>query len=217
MERKKTIADYSLHDLPDVVNAVLEGELKLCALIPEQSNHYFLPISVTFIEDIPGRFGDKKGNVENKYLAKPGKYEICDSGYVIKQLERHYQFDTNPDSLSNAYDVTTRYMKNVFNPKTPDVKEIYYQSWAAKVKYACPTIVLDPIWRMLKTVEGPNDGLVSVESAKWGNFRGVESAAWWSPGCDHLNIIGHLFGLTPGFNAPSFYVNIVADLKTRGL
>ncbi len=125
--------------------------------------------------------------------------------------------DTNPDSFLNAYDVTTSHMQNVFNPNTPDVETIYYQSWAAKVKYACPTLVLDPIWRMLKTVEGPNDGLVSVESAKWGDFRGVESAAWWSPGCDHLNIIGHLFGITPGFNAPSFYVNIVADLKTRGL
>ncbi len=124
--------------------------------------------------------------------------------------------DTNPDSLLNAYDVTTSHMQNVFNPNTPDVETIYYQSWAAKVKYAAPTIVLDPIWRMLKTVEGPNDGLVAVESAKWGNFRGVESAAWWSPGCDHLNIIGHLFGMTPGFNAPSFYVNIVAGLKTRG-
>ncbi|MDA3895427.1 MAG: alpha/beta hydrolase [Desulfobacteraceae bacterium] len=125
--------------------------------------------------------------------------------------------DTNPDSLSNAYDVTTDYMQNVFNPNTLNVEKIYYQSWAAKIKYAAPTMVLDPVWRMLADCEGPNDGLVSVESAKWGNFRGVESAAWWSPGCDHLNIIGHLFGLTPGFNAPSFYVNIVADLKIRGL
>jgi triacylglycerol lipase len=44
----------------------------------------------------------------------------------------------------------------------------------------------------------------------------VESAAWWSPGCDHLNIIGHLFGVTPGFNAPDFYVDLVADLKNQG-
>jgi len=124
--------------------------------------------------------------------------------------------DTNPDSLANAYDVTTTHMQDVFNPNTPDIDNIYYQSWAAKVKYACPNLILDPIWRVLVKREGPNDGLVGVESAKWGNFRGVESAAWWSPGCDHLNIIGHLFGLTPGFNAPDFYVNITSDLKTRG-
>jgi len=125
--------------------------------------------------------------------------------------------DTNPDSLANAYDVTTDYMQNVFNPNNKDDAFVYYQSWAAKVKYACPNLILDSVWRMLKACEGPNDGLVAVESAKWGNFRGIESAAWWSPGCDHLNIIGHLFGITPGFNAPDFYVSIVADLKDRGL
>ena len=125
--------------------------------------------------------------------------------------------DTDPDSFQNVYDVTTDYMQNVFNPETPDADGVYYQSWAAKVKYGCPNIILDPVWRILVTAEGPNDGLVAVESAKWGNFRGVESAAWWSPGCDHLNIIGHLFGITPGFNAPDFYVDIVADLKDRGL
>lgn len=125
--------------------------------------------------------------------------------------------DTNPDSLQNVYDVTTDYMKYSFNPNTQNIEGVYYQSWAAKVKYGCPNIILDPIWRILVTAEGPNDGLVAVESAKWGNFRGVQSAAWWSPGCDHLNIIGHLFGITPGFNAPDFYVDIAADLKDRGL
>lgn len=125
--------------------------------------------------------------------------------------------DTNPDSVDNVYDVTTDHMQKVFNPNTPDVGTVYYQSWAAKVKYGCPNIILDPIWRFLVACEGPNDGLVGVESAKWGKFCGVESAAWWSPGCDHLNIIGHLFGITPGFYAPDFYVNVVADLKTQGL
>lgn len=125
--------------------------------------------------------------------------------------------DTDPDSLKNAWDVTTAYMQNVFNPETPNMAGVYYQSWAAKVKYSCPNIILTPLWRMLLNTEGPNDGLVSVESAKWGNFRGIESAAWWSPGCDHLNIIGHLFGVTPGFYAPDFYVSIAADLKNQGL
>lgn len=64
--------------------------------------------------------------------------------------------------------------------------------------------------------EGANDGLVGVESAKWGNFRGVEDAAWYSPGCDHLNMVGHLFGVTPGFDAPEFFTGIVGDLKNRG-
>ena len=66
-------------------------------------------------------------------------------------------------------------------------------------------------------LEGDNDGLVSVSSARWGNFRGVEDAAWWSPGCDHLNIVGMFFGITPGFDAPDFYIDIVSELKDRGV
>ena len=124
--------------------------------------------------------------------------------------------DTNPDSLANVYDVTTDYMQRVFNPHTLNATGVTYQSWAAKVKTGCPTLVLNPVWRLLRTAEGPNDGLVGVESAKWGKDCGVQSAAWWSPGCDHINIIGHLFGITPGFSAPDFYVSIVADLKDQG-
>ncbi|MDI6796173.1 MAG: alpha/beta hydrolase [Desulfatibacillaceae bacterium] len=124
--------------------------------------------------------------------------------------------DTNPDVLQNGYDVTTTYMKNVFNPNTPNVAGVYYQSYAAKAKWSCPSIVLEPLWVVLLIYEGANDGVVSVNSAKWGNYRGAQEAAWYSPGVDHINMVGHLFGLTPGFDAPKFYTDIVADLKSRG-
>ena len=124
--------------------------------------------------------------------------------------------DTNPDTLGNGWSLTTDFMQNVFNPNTPNIGGIYYQSWAAKAKWAAPSVVLQVPWLIMLTQEGANDGLVGVESAKWGNFRGVEQAAWYSAGCDHINIIGHFFGVTPGFNAPEFYKSIVADLKHRG-
>ncbi|ABW66170.1 lipase family alpha/beta hydrolase [Desulfosudis oleivorans] len=124
--------------------------------------------------------------------------------------------DTNPDSLQNALDLCPDYMVNTFNPNTPNIPGIYYQSWAAKAKTSCPSVILEPTWLIMLIEEGANDGLVSVESAKWGNFRGVEDAAWYSAGCDHLNIVGQLFGVTPGFDAPQFFVDIVEDLKGRG-
>ena len=124
--------------------------------------------------------------------------------------------DTNPDSIQNGYDVCTDYMIDTFNPNTLDDPDIYYQSWAAKAKTSCPSVILEIPWLIMLVEEGANDGLVSVNSAKWGNFRGVEDGAWWSPGCDHLNIIGHLFGVTPGFNAPNFYVDMVSELKSWG-
>jgi len=125
--------------------------------------------------------------------------------------------DDDPNSLENGYDLCTDYMTETFNPNTQNVTGVYYQSWAAKAKTSCPSIVLQPTWLIMLAQEGANDGLVGVDSAKWGNFRGVEKAAWYSPGCDHLNMVGHLFGATPGFNAPDFFVDIVNGLKSREL
>jgi triacylglycerol lipase len=112
--------------------------------------------------------------------------------------------------------MTRPYMINTFNPNTPNVSSVYYQSWAAKAKTSCPSVILEPTWLILLAYEGANDGLVSVNSAKWGNFRGVEDAAWYSVGCDHLNIVGQLFGITPGFDEDEFYIDIASDLKGRG-
>ena len=124
--------------------------------------------------------------------------------------------DDDPDSVQNGYDLCTDYMINDFNPNTPNASGVYYQSYAAKAKTSCPSVILEPTWLIMLIEEGANDGLVGVESAKWGNFIGIEDAAWYSPGCDHLNIVGHLFGITPGFDAPEFFVDIVSDLKDRG-
>ncbi len=124
--------------------------------------------------------------------------------------------DTDPDSLQNAHDLTRDYMVKTFNPHTPNVEGIYYQSWAGKIK----TMAVNArnwyflgTWPVLLAHEGANDGLVSVESAKWGVFRGVEDAAWYSAGCDHLNIVGMPFGITPGFDRDGFYIDLVSELK----
>jgi triacylglycerol lipase len=60
----------------------------------------------------------------------------------------------------------------------------------------------------------PNDGLVTVSSARWGQFLGCVPA-------DHLDEIGQLFGQSPGaFNDWShkdFYAAVIAMLRARGL
>ncbi len=127
--------------------------------------------------------------------------------------------DTEPNSLENGYDLTRSYMITVFNPNTPNKSGVYYQSWAAKIKMMAADArnwYFIATWPILLGYEGANDGLVSVNSAKWGNFRGTEDASWYSAGCDHLNIVDQLFGFTPGFDANTFYVDLAADLKARG-
>ncbi len=142
---------------------------------------------------------------------------LLDIGGAALDLVYAYIFgDTNPNSLDNGWDLVTDYMIDTFNPNTPNASGIYYQSWAAKAKTGCNSIILAPTWLINLAVDGPNDGLVSIESAKWGAFRGVEDASWWSMGVDHLNMVGQLFGITPGFDAPDFFVDIVSNLKDRG-
>jgi triacylglycerol lipase len=137
------------------------------------------------------------------------------TGKTLDFVYAYFFGNTDPDTLDNVYDVTRDQMA-IFNDNCPNDGNIYYQSYAARVKTACPNPVLEPTWLFLLPHEGSNDGLVGVKSAKWGKFKGAESGAWWSPGCDHLAIIGHLFGMTPGFNAPEFYVDIVKELKNIG-
>ncbi len=162
--------------------------------------------------------GPHRGSV----LADLIMYSFSDDvvGLLGGSLDLVYAYimgDTDPNSIENGYDLCTDYMTQTFNPNTPNDSNIYYQSWAAKAKTGCPSVLLEIPWLiMLAQGSGPNDGLVSVESAKWGNFRGVEDAAWWSPGCDHLNIVGMFLGVTPGFDAPDFYVDITSELKDWG-
>ena len=81
---------------------------------------------------------------------------------------------------------------------------------------------VDPLLALTETVLSgynpfaliPNDGLVVVDSAKWGTFLGCIPA-------DHLDEVGHLFGTSPGlFNDwkyLAFYADLVAFLRTHGV
>jgi triacylglycerol lipase len=113
--------------------------------------------------------------------------------------------------------LSTNYMVKSFNPNVLNVPGIYYQSYAGRIKTVTPTaIVSTPLNLFISSVDGPNDCMVSVNSAKWGTFRGELTGAWWCGGLDHFMEIGHLFGITPGFSAPDFYVGVAKDLQKRG-
>jgi triacylglycerol lipase len=77
---------------------------------------------------------------------------------------------------------------------------------------------MDVTWALMLPVEGDNDGLVSTTSAKWGNYRGTLDGGFWSflGGVNHLAEVGLLTLTTPGYDAPTQFVNIAADLKNRG-
>ncbi|MBW2108792.1 MAG: hypothetical protein JRI36_09020 [Deltaproteobacteria bacterium] len=94
--------------------------------------------------------------------------------------------------LSGLRDLTTDTCRT-FNAR-PDVKAfekaceswIRFQTYAGRQKGPGLSASLRLSFRVIQKVEGDNDGLVSVRSAKWHEryFRGILE------GCDHLNELG---------------------------
>ncbi|MCU0848319.1 MAG: alpha/beta hydrolase [Spirochaetes bacterium] len=125
--------------------------------------------------------------------------------------------DAHPQSYANGVCVTRPYMNNTFNPNCPNKSGVYYQSYATRITLiASNDMVLTPTYWLLNFYEGQNDGLVSVTSAKWGTFRGVQEGTWILGGVSHINAIGHFFGVTPGFSSTDWITGIVGDLKSKG-
>ena len=143
-------------------------------------------------------------------------------GIVIEDLVNWYGklFYYNTQD-ANSHDalvgLTSDYMLNIFNPNTPDADGVYYQSWGGKITSFNPLDSMSYTWQIIKLMGGgDNDGMVTLDCAKWGKWRGAMTSAWWSYGVSHLEEVDQLFGVTPGFDAPAFYVNAVAELKNMG-
>ena len=128
--------------------------------------------------------------------------------------------DKKPDFLKLCEGFTTESMR-VFNENNPDVPGIYYQSFACAMRHPFSDLSLSTANFVVNRIEGENDGLVTVASAKWGDrFRVLRSNAF--RGISHLDVIDYTrMPLTrktgPGISdICSFYVDIVSELKELG-
>ena len=63
-------------------------------------------------------------------------------------------------------------MAQEFNPKTPDAPGVEYFSYGATVSPSIWSAFRQP-HRIVEKEEGPNDGLVSVASSRWGTYKGT--------------------------------------------
>ncbi|MCP3922932.1 MAG: alpha/beta hydrolase [Desulfobacterales bacterium] len=138
-------------------------------------------------------------------------------GDIVDAIYGNILGDNNPNSEQNCVELSTDYMQNEFNPVVTDSPKVYYQSYAGVIKYISPSNSWAMLlWPAIGLREGANDGAVSEFSAKWGNYRGKLKGAWWSNGVDHIKVVGQPFGITPGFDAPEFYTDVVRELVTTG-
>ncbi len=121
--------------------------------------------------------------------------------------------DSNPDFLAATNEMTHYNMNSIFNPNTPNAAGVRYFSYAGKMYGLSPNIILTPTWLLIKYYDGDNDGIVPVNSARWGEWKGTITGLF---GVDHFMEINHLFGNTPGFDAEGFYINVGKMLKNYG-
>ena len=109
-------------------------------------------------------------------------------------------------------ELTPAYVADVFNPATPDHPDVQYWSFAGAAGKGT-TIPVNPFMKvgnvLLYEREGLNDGLVSVESAKWGRFLGTFEA-------DHAQQVGLNALSTATFDADAFYCDLARRLGDAG-
>ncbi|KAH0590934.1 hypothetical protein H2248_001047 [Termitomyces sp. 'cryptogamus'] len=113
-----------------------------------------------------------------------------------------------------AFECLTIESMRQFNKDTPDVPGVRYFSWGAVYE---PGLI--DTWKWPHSVilerEGPNDGLVSVESSKWGTYLGTLQSV------NHLDLVGwtntarykwaEMMGKEIKFRPATFYLGI-ADM-----
>ncbi|MBN2799894.1 MAG: triacylglycerol lipase [Deltaproteobacteria bacterium] len=114
------------------------------------------------------------------------------------------------DSLSEA---TVQGSFNAENPDDPRVAYLSYAGHTCTLGLSCDDLCDVEIQlphQLLSAWSGDNDGIVPVESAIWGDWRGELPA-------DHFDEVGQLFGVTgPHFDHRAFYLGVVEDLAAEG-
>ena len=123
--------------------------------------------------------------------------------------------DRNPNFLAAVQDLTASACEEI-NRQAPDVPGVLYESVGSYVRRAQGgRFPLNLSHRLVKHFDGVNDGLVSVESARWGSrFTLLEPKG--RRGISHADVIDLGRENVPGFDVQEFYVNLVADLRRRG-
>jgi triacylglycerol lipase len=123
--------------------------------------------------------------------------------------------DPAPDFISAVTDLTFEACGRI-NEECPDIPGVVYQSIGSRcVKAGSGRFPLNLTYLIAGHFEGDNDGLVSVESMKWGeSFTLLEPKG--KRGITHADVIDLNRENIKGFDVREFYVGLVSDLKRRG-
>lgn len=121
--------------------------------------------------------------------------------------------DATADFLRAVRELRRPHVCDEFNPATPDHPAVRYWSYAGRAGEGTD-VPLNPFLRPLNRIiyerEGINDGYVSVQSARWGDFRGTVDA-------DHVRQVGlAAAGLRRAPDIHEFYRTVAEGLAAEG-
>lgn len=122
--------------------------------------------------------------------------------------------DVHPDFYTVTHQFTTQWSAG-FNEEILDDPQVYYQSYMSLMHHAWSHILLSIPYLFIRMVDADNDGLVTEESARWGEFQGTFTNRYYK-GISHGNIIDLTREDYKGFDVLETYVRIVSELKKKG-
>lgn len=127
--------------------------------------------------------------------------------------------DKNPDFFAVCGQFTTAWAE-AFNRRCPDVPGVLYRSCGGVMAGSSSDILM--CWQhfIIKWIEGENDGLVTLESARWTNFRPVWRGAG-RRGVSHMDEVDFrrkpLHRRGQRIDLTQQYIELVSELKTMGM
>ena len=158
--------------------------------------------------------------------------DVIDSvtGDFLKLVEKTaYELQSDAHLRQQVVELSEKYMTTVFNPKYQDAPGVLYMSYGGRTNlrtgigvcddgtYVNDALDVDTTQLMLAPLavfleEGKlkvNDGLVTVESSKWGVFQQCVPA-------DHLKEVGQLGPAAQSFDHLKLFRDIVARIRSAG-
>ncbi|MCI8660135.1 MAG: triacylglycerol lipase [Lachnospiraceae bacterium] len=122
--------------------------------------------------------------------------------------------DRKPNAYVASRQLSCGYAQE-FNKRYPDDPQVFYQSYGSLMKHGFSSKLLCVPYWILKALDGPNDGLVTAESAQWTNFRGILTNRYLR-GISHGDMIDLTREDYRDFKVLEFYIQLVKELAEKG-
>ena len=157
-----------------------------------------------------------RGCIFADYLLEHIPDDVCDKVAAKYNAALTLLGDHDPNFMEAVQDLTASACARL-NEELPDSPEVYYQSVGTKMNHASSgRFPLNLSYPMVKHFDGANDGLVAVDSMKWGE-EFIYLTVPEGRGISHGDMIDLNRENIAGFDVREFYVNHVKGLKKKGL